>query len=534
MEHAVKGWERIPQSSIRDAEKVLEEAYVSNIRLFNVQVFPSPVPLEDLPEGKWERANANTLAGFSASAWFFAKRLYQELGIPIGIIHSSWGGTSIRTWTDPSSLRDFKDSLNLVPIPPDYEVEMWKEKVAASIDNHKLRRNAISYPNVEVRTRVLSGKAPDLSWEKVSMPDDNLKLDHVTWFQKEVSLDTSSLIGDLSLNLGFLNRQSHVYWNGRSLGYFQYPSPVKAMVPDSLVNDGKNTISIRLASPWGNGAIYNAKQSFSLTNGQGDLVLSLAGTWNVLEYAEEIPEALPSYFNLPGYLFNGMVAPVIPYGIKGFIWDQGGADAGRPVLYKAMFKRLISDWRDLWHNNELPFLFVQNTGTYANHHFKERTFSRSYLREAQEQALDLVKTGMVVSVDIGDPFDVHPKNKQDFGNRLALQALNKVYGKEVVADGPFFKSYEIKGRELVIQVKDPSQQLVLKINATESGFEVSDAMGKFHPVEASLEENKIHLQIPENVQAKSLRYAWGDYPVNSIFNQEGLPMAPFNVAILEY
>ena len=531
MQHPIAGWEWIPQSEILNFEEVLEDGEVGDIRLFSVPIFPSPERLNDLPEGKWERANASSLKQFSASAWFFAKKLHHELGIPIGIIHSSWGGTSILTWTNEDTLNDFKDSLQIKPGPVSNDEAIWKEKVTASIENHRIRRNAISYPDAEVRQQILSTNGNQLNWQKINLPDEQLDLGYVSWLQKEVLLEETRISEDLILHLGFLNRQTHVYWNGAPLGYFQYPAPLIVTVPDSLVIQGKNTITLRIASPWGSAKIQGESDGFSLRNGSDELILTLAGEWNLLEQAEAIPEALASYVNLPAFLFNGMVAPVIPYGIKGFIWDQGSADASRPFLYEALFKRLISDWRKFWQNDRLPFLFVQNTGTYTSHHFEERTFARSYLREAQEKALDLAETGMAVSVDIGDPYDVHPKNKQEFGRRLALQALKKVYKKDIIADGPFFGAWEVSGKTLVVQAKDQKQEMVLKLKNEHTGFEIAGPSGEFYPANASLRGNKLYISSPDITEPKILRYAWGENPDTSVFNKEGLPMAPFRIKI---
>lgn len=228
-----------------------------------------------------------------------------------------------------------------------------------------------------------------------------------------------------------------------------------------------------------------------------------------------------------------MISPLIPYGIKGFIWDQGGADARRPRLYEQLFKRLIQDWRTYWKNEELPFLFVQNTSTYSSHEFEKRTFVRSPLREAQETALELPHTGMVVSIDIGDPYDVHPKNKQEFGRRLALQALEKVYDQDIEADGPHYGSHQVKGDRVIVNVKDSGQQLVLDCTGESCGFELADADGVFHPASAVLQGNTIRVHSGEVTQPTALRYAWGDYPPAGVFNQEGLPLAPFRVTLAD-
>lgn len=435
MEHPISGWEWIPHSEIANAEVELKDCDYHEIRLFDVPLYPSPEPLENLQGGKWEMVDKASLAPFSATAWFFAKKLHQELDIPIGIIHSSWGGTSILTWTNDATLEDFKDSLGLMEFIENYNPRNWEQKIKASIENNRIRRNKLSYPD------------PGIQGQR------------------------------------------------------------------------------------GRATVHGSPEMFGIKDNTGNFSLSLANIWKIKENLEPIPPARPMYVNHPGFLFNGMVAPIIPYGIKGFIWDQGSSDAGRPQLYAQLFRRLIKDWRNYWNKEKLPFLFVQNTGTHTSHDFEKRSFVRSHLREAQEKALDLPETAMVVSIDIGDPHDVHPKNKQEFGRRLALQALEKVYGKNIEADGPFYGSHEVKGDTVIVKINDAAQQLVLKCAGVKCGFELAGASGEFFPAQVVLKDNALQVYSENITRPRAIRYSWGEYPIAGVYNKEGLPMGPFRAEI---
>ncbi|WP_439482780.1 sialate O-acetylesterase [Cyclobacterium plantarum] len=534
MQHPIGGWEWIPHSEIRNAAEELADSDYPEIRLFDVPLFPSPVPVKDLSAGSWEMAGPESLANFSAPAWFFSKKLHGELDIPIGIIHSSWGGTSILTWTNEQTLQDFVDSL-----PRQRETDLryfpqtWGNQVQAANEHHRIRRNKLSHPDPEVKRQMLEPGYSATGWKDLDLFDDTAAHGQVLWIKQQVNLEQELATADLTLQLGFLDRQSHVYWNGQELGYFQYPAPVSIRVPAAWIMGGINEITVRLSNPWGGASFHGAPEKYAIANTSSNFQLSLASGWKGIENQEPIPPGKPFYVNEPSFLFNGMISPLIPYGIKGFIWDQGGADARRPELYAQLFKRLIRDWRAYWKNEKLPFLFVQNTGTYSSHEFEKRTFVRSPLREAQETALELPHTGMVVSIDIGDPYDVHPKNKQEFGRRLALQALEKVYGRDMEADGPYYGSHQVKGDTVVVHMKDSGQQLVLDCTGESCGFELADADGVFHPANAVLQGNTIRVHSGEVTQPSAIRYAWGDYPQAGVFNQEGLPLAPFRVTLAD-
>ena len=534
MEHAIAGWEWIPHSGILNYEKELKESNNPNIRVFNVSLFPSPQPLADLQGGdKWKPAGPASLAGFSATAWFFAKRLNRELNVPIGIIHSSWGGTSILTWTNQKSLDDFSDSLNLKPFGRNPSMQVWKEEVRESISNNRERRNKMSYASAEAERTVFGHTPGSQAWKQTELPAGEKEFGYVVWLRKEVRIPEGAAGSELALSLGFLNRQANIYWNGKELGYFQYPAPARVTVPAGLVKPGPNQIVIRLSNQWGAARIVGDPQAFTLEAANKGFRLSLATNWEVKDDLEPLPAAKPFYVNQPAFLFNGMVNPIIPYGIKGFIWNQGESDAARPALYTQLFTRLIGDWRKFWEDDRLPFLFVQSSNAYSSHQSDRKSDTKGYLREAQAKALAIKGTGMIVSTDIGNPYDVHPKNKQDYGNRLALQALKKVYGKNVVADGPACQSWHVSGDTLIIRLDRQPEEIVLR-DPTPTGccFELAGRNGQFYPAKAFLRGSEIYIFSDKVRGPAEMRYTWGENPCVCVFDKTGLPMAPLRIAPL--
>jgi sialate O-acetylesterase len=530
MEHPMNGWEYIPHSAVANSEQEIVDSNYPEIRLFSVPKYPCPVELKDLQDGKWEVAAPQSVAGFSSPAWFFAKELYKRLKVPVGIVHSSWGGTSIQPWMSRQSLDPYKASVNIPAIPRHFEQNEWSEKIAESLEKNRVRRNQISYPISGLPEKIGQTDFDDSNWKRISLLDSQCKFGNILWLRKKIDIPEGLPLGEFKLSLGFLNRQSQVFFNGTELGYFLYPQPVEVQIPQQLVHPGENILSIRLAQPWGEAQALGDKKQFFIANPDRSFFRDLSADWKASDQLESIIPLAESYQGNPSYLFNGMVAPVIPYAIKGFIWNQGESNAGEPRLYEKMFQQLIVDWRKLWNNNDLPFLFVQSSNIELSHEFDKEADSRCLLREAQQQALKLPKTGMVVSLDIGNPYDVHPQNKKEFGRRLALQALKIAYNQRITADGPEIESYQVKNDTIIIR---PDQPLLIPKEmgiGDLTGFRLVEN-GNFSPVKAFLKNGSIMVILPKKKLPGVVYYAWTNNPRCSIFNNAGLPMAPFKLVL---
>lgn len=533
MEHPMNGWEFIPHSAINNYEKEIADSYYPEIRLFSVPKFPSPVEQKDLLQGKWEVAGPQSVAGFSSTAWFFGKELYQKLKVPIGIIHSSWGGTPIQTWMSRASLEPYKASVNISAVPQKFDQKEWSEKVARSLGMNLIRRNQISYPIAGLPEQINKPDFDDSSWKSVNILDESSRYGNIVWLRKKIFIPESSYRQKLYLSLGFFSRQSHVFFNGTELGYFLYPQIVEVEIPRQLIHPGENVLSIRLAQPWGETQVFGNKDQFYLANSNRSFSFSLADGWKVNDQLESIIPVVESYQNNPTFLFNGMVAPIVPYALKGFIWYQGESNAGEPRLYESMFQQLIVDWRKLWNQGDLPFLFVQTSNIELSHEFDKRSDSWCLLREAQQKALSLPHTRMAVSLDMGNPYDVHPKNKQKFGHRLALQAYRVAYNQDVIADGPIYESVEIKGDIMVVRIKCSSSRLIAKNPKDLSGFEIACKDGLFQKAKAYLRGSMVYVFSENLKNPVAVRYAWTNNPKCCLFNKEGLPLAPFSKSINE-
>lgn len=531
IEHPMKGWEWIPHSAVNQSELEIADSNYPEIRLFSAPKYPSPVQLNDLSGGKWEISSPASVSEFSSVGWFFAKELYKTLKVPIGIINSSWGGVPIQALMSRESLEPFKTSVTIQAKPEEFNQNKWSEKVTESLEKNLLRRNQISYPKAGLSNEINNLDYNESTWKLVDFSDKNNHFGNVVWFRKKIIIPESFHEQKLHLSLGFLDRQSQIFLNGAELGFFLYPHPVEIEIPKSLVHSGENILSIRLAQPFGDSKVFGNKKQFFITNSDHSFLCDLSSGWKANDQLESVIPAAESCQNNPTFLFNGMIAPIIPYGIKGFIWYQGEANAGQPMLYEKLFQQLILDWRKLWKQDDLPFLFVQTSNIELSHQFEKKSDSWCLLREAQQKALSLPNTGMAVSLDMGDPYDVHPKNKQDFAHRLVLQALKVAYQQNVISDGPIYNSIKRKGNKLIIRMNDSLNQLKTINSKNLSGFEIAGVDKTFYEAKATLKNNEIYV-FSKNVKSPvAVRYAWTNNPKCSLFNQKGLPVAPFSCIV---
>lgn len=226
----------------------------------------------------------------------------------------------------------------------------------------------------------------------------------------------------------------------------------------------------------------------------------------------------------PSGLWNGMMAPLVPYAIAGAIWYQGEANTNRAYQYRKLFQTMISDWRSKWGEGDFPFLFVQLAS--FDQSYSPKT-SWAELREAQTMALSLPKTGMAVTVDIGDANDIHPKNKQEVGRRLALAAEAIAYGRNEIYSGPMYKSMQVSGSAIRLVFDHVGGGLVAKGFAVLKGFEIAGDDRKFLPATASVEGNDVVVRSVKVVHPAAVRYGWADNPDCNLFSKAGLPASPF-------
>jgi sialate O-acetylesterase len=517
--------EWVMSAQVEGLQKELADADYSLIRFFKIPHDYDAKIKFDIRGGEWKKADPDNILNFSAVAWFFAKKNHLEKGVPVGVIESNWGGTPAEGWTDAEKLlgiEAYREKAKDVIDRKDY----WVQEV---IDNkiRELNRNdlVIAPQNGEIQG-VVNPNYDDSSWQDVKIPEDNPFKD-IAWFRKKFNLSQTE--GYL-LNLGDLQQMAYVYLNGGRLFYKDWGHEVKEFpIPPSMLNKGENTLAVRLINTWDNSPVLGKKGNLYLRS--GNQKISLEGLW---KYNNRIEEELPKveWYNwLPGMMYNAMIAPIVKYPIKGVIWYQGESNTEEHEHYRELFGTMIESWRESWGIGDFPFLYVQ----LAN--FMERKEVQpdskwAYLREAQTQTLELPNTGMVVSIDIGNANDIHPRNKKDVGHRLWKVADKVAYENDVVFSGPMYKNHELKDDKVLISFDHTGEGLKLTSGNEVKGFIIAGKEGNFVPAKAILQPSgHVEVSHPTVKNPSEIRYAWADNPEVNLYNSEDLPAVPFRIKV---
>ena len=507
-----------------NATKEIAESNYATIRLFTVEKQIAYRPLTDV-EGKWMECNPITIGDFSAVAYFFGRKLTKDINIPIGLINTSWGGTNIQTWIswDVMGKKDQYRNADFMRMEKERKEMGEKQQLfRESLKNDKGISEKWFDPSV------VSG-----GWKKIKLPQawENTEIgnaDGIVWFRKEFELPSSYEGKELNLNLGPIDDNDITYVNGQRVGATNSWNEGRVYTINSaILKKGKNTIVVKVEDTGGVGGIYGeAKQLFIQA---GNDQLPLWGEWeyniSVTNKAMGLEDTGPNSF--ASLLYNAMIAPIINYGIKGGIWYQGESNAGEAYYYRTLFKEMITDWRTKW-GYEFPFFWVQ----LANYMKPVSVPSQSdwaELREAQNITLSLQATGQAVIIDIGEANDIHPRNKQDVGYRLALAAEKVAYGKELVYSGPVYQSMAIKTNKIILSFSNLGTGLMAKDRyGYLKGFSIAGNDQKFVWAKAIIEGDKVVVYSDEINSPVAVRYAWADNPDDANFyNKEGLPASPF-------
>ncbi|WP_127132773.1 sialate O-acetylesterase [Pseudoflavitalea rhizosphaerae] len=486
-------------------------------------------PKEDLPDLHWRSAVGDEVRPFSAVAYFFAKKIHEQYRIPIGIINASVGGTPIEAWISEEGLKDFTTLFNTIQKNKDTS---W---------TNSLNRKAISpvsrpqEPTDLGLTGPLKWFDPAFTpegWRPINIPgyweDQGVKdLNGIVWYRREVNIPASMTDRPAKVFLGRIVDADELYINGQKVGNTTYMYPQRRYpVKPGILKEGKNVFVVRVTNHSGKGGFVPDKP-YCIFSGKD--TVDLKGTWLykpglVNNPFGGQPRGGIAAQNQPGALFNAMVAPVINYAIKGFCWYQGEANAGQPQNYYALMQALIRNWRTLWKQEELPFLYVQLPG-FMDYNYLPSESNWALIREAQLKTLSVPRTGMAVAIDLGEWNDIHPDNKKDVGERLALQALHLAYGENITSSGPLFQSYKTEGNKLIIQF---SQELSTTDGEAPAEFAIAGSDKKFLWAKTKIKGNILIAWNDEISQPRFVRYAWADNPVNpNLINKEGLPASPF-------
>lgn len=520
MEMPVGGWGKVV-----NYEKELANANYPKIRLLQAIRSNSNLPLTGLKVRNqgWDLATPQTVDEFSATAYFFAREIYEKTKIPIGLIHSSWGGTIAEAWTSYETLRtlpDFAEAAQsirdeAIDQSADHQkrVQEWNEVLAGNDKGVKENWQAAGYN--------------DKDWKRMTVPGylENNGLpgfDGVVWFRKKVNIPAGWSAGDVKLSLGRIDDDDITYVNGVKAGGIQsYVAERLYTIPASVLKEGDNVITVRVFDQGGEGGLYSEPAKLFLENNKGDKI-QLAGDW-VYNVAYTLKDA-PDRPNRPGVLYNAMINPITNYTIRGAIWYQGEGNAGRAYQYRTLLPSMIKDWRAKFSSGDFPFYIVQlaNFGKYQP---QTGPSDWAELREAQLMTTKLKNTGIATIIDVGDAEDIHPKNKQEVGRRLALIALNKIYGKQNEYSGPLYRSYKKDGNKIIITF-DHAKGMHAKGDKV-LGFSIAGNDQKFYWADAKVQGNQIIVSSSDVPNPVAVRYGWANNPDVNVYNDAHLPATPF-------
>jgi sialate O-acetylesterase len=479
-------------------------------------------------KANWTVCSPATAEGFTAVGFFFARDLFRAKRVPVGIINSSYGGSAADAWISQDVTAKFPDIQARLAVaqaePKDYaeaqkfffnNLEQWFKAYdpGTKAGWQSRTQNTSDWETMDL---------PNI-WEKAGHP----AVDGVGWFQKRFELPRDWNGHDLELRLGVVDDGDTTWVNGTQVGStYVYGEARHYTIPASLLTAGENIITVRVLDFANDGGFLESREALSIEPvGQPGAALSLRGPWRCrfsLRSIEDvpIPPQEPTRFGIwvPGNLYNAMIAPLVPYAIRGFTFYQGETNTGHAKEYQKLFPALIADWRRAWGEGEIPFLFVQ-IAPYRS--------SRAEFREAQAISWRNTKnTAMVVLNDCTDGEDIHPPDKQPVGARLALAARALAYGEKLEYSGPVFKRAVPDAGRLVLSFDHPGGGLVAKDGALR-GFVVAGRDGVFYPAHAEISGDTVVVSSPEVSDPAAARYGWENVPDGNLFNRAGLPASSF-------
>jgi len=536
-----------PVGSSNNAVGETAAASYPNIRLFTVPRKAELKPGLDLG-ASWCPCTPDSIGLFSAVGYFFGRELHRKTGVPIGLINASWGGTIAEAWAS-------RDALMANPffrrVVKEYETElvaptearkslMEKQAEWARLHDHK------DTDNTGEARGWHQADASVTDWKEMDLPRNWQSAGHeysgIFWFRREIEVPADWAGRDLTLSLGPTDKSDVTYFNGTRVGSLTmedrpdaWCTPRVYTVPGALVKAGRSVIAVRVTSNIYQGGFIGVPSQMRLVPaGAGDATsIPLAGVWR---YAIEanyglVPPAPPpprgaGNPNSPYVLFDNMIRPLLPFAIRGAIWYQGESNAGQARRYQTLFPLMIQSWRDAWKQGDFPFLFVQLANySLAKHEPAESAWAE--LREAQTMTLELPKTGMAVITDVGEAMDIHPRNKQDVGLRLALPALAAVHGfKGLVYSGPIYKAMRREKDRIRLDFEHVGGGLVVHGPAL-SGFAIAGADKRFVWADAVIDGDTVVVSSPQVPKPVAVRYAWADNPPCTFYNAADLPASPF-------
>ncbi|MCF0176528.1 MAG: 9-O-acetylesterase [Bacteroidales bacterium] len=533
---------RVGDNIVNMKQEIENATNYPKIRFLHIENRTSPIPETDVVvrHGGWQVCDSESIEDFSAAGYFFGRDLYESLGVPVGLVEDCWGGTFAESWTQAEALweiPDFRAEIKeLANIPQKIEDRQALFEKLLGEWSETIKEYDMGFKN---GSPVWSMNELDEScWMDILTPgfvqdQGLLNFSGYFWMRKTIDIPQSWAGSDLTLSLAMVDDNNYTFFNGELIGHEEgcWKRSIYT-IPARLVKAGKATIAVRVMDTGGKGGIWGSPEDLYISKNDTEKIM-LEGVWKgkvsaSLSNTPKMPVNTSTDANYPTFLYNAMIHPIINFPIKGAIWYQGEANAPKAAQYKDLLPLMISNWRENW-GYSFPFIIAQLANYQAVQTGPEES-EWAELREAQVNTLNLENTSMAVLIDIGEADDIHPKNKQDVGHRLALNALALTYGKNICHSGPIYDSHIIEGDKMRIRFKHVNGGLVFKGGEPE-GFYIAGGDHIFHKADVKVDGNDIIVSSDKVKHPCSVRYAWADNPICNLYNGEGLPASPFRTDI---
>jgi sialate O-acetylesterase len=513
------------------ADPMIREIKVSRVSLSS--------PQEHLPiQNAWRPGAAESLQEFSGVGSYFAHYLRQEVDVPVGLVHSSWGGSRIEPWLSVGALgmdieKTMRDREDFLAAIRKEGTDQYRKTFGADPPREEIP-NGMEYVRDQVNTADWGTMQCPGMWEGQGYRN----VDGVFYFRRTFTLTAQQAAGAAELFLGAIDDSDETYLNGQRVGGLEnaYSVPREYTIKAGVLRAGENNITIKVTDTGGGGGLSGTPETLRLETAAG--TVALAGNW---KYQVGLFRVDARSNQIPTLLFNAMIHPMEGWPLTGVLWYQGesNAGAGDAEAYADQFKALITSWRTFFNKADLPFYWVQ-LANFTAPPTSPNDPGWAVLRQSQTAALDLPHTGQAVITDIGEADDIHPKNKWEVGRRLSLFALKDIYGKSGIQASSPRATRAIGERNktsAVVLFSEVGDGLMVKNSGKYGylrGFTLQDLAGKWHYAQAYLDPttNEVRILNPARTGVAKVRYAWASNPADAnLFSKEGLPVTPFELVV---
>jgi sialate O-acetylesterase len=521
----------MPLERARNGAAEVQAASHPQLRLFNVKQQPAYAAASTVP-GAWKVCSPQTVTedgGVSAVGYFFARKIQSETNVPIGLIKDCWGGTPAESWASPAALGSF----------PEFAAGL-KEVARLHAQGGPEHGNFITHWYDEFdagqKGNWTAADCDDRDWKPVTLPGGFAELGvpttpAVCYFRKTITLPDPLPAGSAKLRLGIVERMDTAHINSQWVGASAWvENPRAYTINDGILKPGTNVLCVRVFKTKPDGGFQSAPGQLKLVLGD-KTEIPLAGEWKGrLSVDAQPPHPLPLGFenwpSMPAVLYNGMIAPVAPFAISGALWYQGESNVGRAGQYRKLLPAMIAGWRKAFQQGDFPF-YIVSLAAFQQRKAAPGDDGWAELRDAQADiARTVSNSGLAITIDVGDADDIHPKDKKEVGERLALCALANHYGRKLVFAGPTFDRAETVPGALKLHLNNAAGGLVVK-GDTLGEFAVAGADRKWFWAEARIEGDAVVVSSPKVSEPKFVRYAWQANPLATLYNGVGLPAVPF-------